>query len=57
LITKHVASLSVRRRSPILADNPAARSSAPDFAGDLDGNLLEPEALADELDGETMETP
>jgi hypothetical protein len=36
-ITSPVASLSVNMRSPIRADKPAARSSAPVFAGDRAG--------------------
>ena len=50
-MTSLAASLSVSRRSPILADRLAASSSDPDLAGDRDGVLDEPPPLADERDG------
>jgi hypothetical protein len=57
LMTRPVVSFSVSSSSPIRAESPAARSSAPNLMGDLDGCPEEPPPRAPDRTGEAMEVP
>jgi hypothetical protein len=57
LMTSPVASLSVNRRFPSLADRPAAPSSPPPFAGERDGVPPEPPRPPPDFAGEDIRVP